>query len=140
MSTAALLASYLDSIDGSVPFDWATNNCSHFAAGWWQAVTGADPLHGLAMPADAAAAAQWLAQRGTTLADLVAQRIARPRIDPRLAQPGDLVIVAAVGCGMGAALGVCAGRLAAVLGIDGRLIRGPMSWALHAYPLDEARA
>ena len=65
-----LLASYLDSINGSVPFDWSTNNCAHFAGNWWQLATGADALLGLPMPAAADAAPPWLVQHGGSLADL----------------------------------------------------------------------
>jgi hypothetical protein len=142
MSTAALLASYLDQADGRGPFDWRTYNCSHFAAGWWQACTGVDALQGIAMPASANEAARLLARRGGTLVDLVTSRIDRPRIDPRLAQPGDLLIINAGAWfegGIGAALGICTGRLAVMLSAEGRLVRGPMACAVHAFPLDKGR-
>lgn len=143
MSTAARLSAYLESIDGSQPFDWRTNNCSHLAAGWWLAATGIKALQGLAMPCGPTTAPRWLARHGGCFADLVARQLKRARIAPQLAQAGDLVIVADGLCslgGVGGALGVCTGRLAVLLGADGRLVRGPMSAALHAYPLDEARA
>ena len=141
MSTPTLLASYLDSINGSVPFDWSTNNCAHFAGNWWQLATGADALLGLPMPAAADAAPPWLVQHGGSLADLVAARIGRQRIDSRLAQAGDVVIIGrgyAPSCGaagIGAALGICTGRLAAMLSIEGRVVFGPMVGVSAAFPL-----
>lgn len=141
MSTAALLASYLDQADGRGPFDWRTHNCSHFAAGWWQACTGVDALQGITMPASANEALRWLARRGGLFVDVVAERIDRARIDPRLAQPGDVLIVNAgwFQGGIGAALGICDGRRAVLLSTEGRLVRGPMSCAVHAFPLDKER-
>lgn len=141
MSTAALLSSYLDSIDGSVPFDWSTNNCAHFAGNWWQAATGNDALLGLAMPSTAEAAGPWLVQHGSSMSDLVGLRVARRRLDPRLAQAGDVVIIGrgyAPTCGVagiGAALGICTGRLAAMLSIEGRVVFGPMVGVSSAFPL-----
>ena len=128
----ALLSSYLARIDGSMPFDWQTNSCAHFAGNWWLAVTGDDALLGLAMPATAEAAGPWLAQHGGSMSDLVGLRLGRRRIDPRLAQAGDVVIIgrgyapACGAAGIGAALGICTGRLAAMLSIDGRVVFGPM--------------
>lgn len=136
MSTATLLASYLDQIDGAQPFDWRRNNCAHFAGGWWRAATGADPLQGLHMPTSAIDARHWLAQRGSSLPDLVARFLGRSRINPALAGVGDLVIVSAPAAGgVSGALGICTGRLAVMLSDSGRLVRGPMSSALHAYRL-----
>lgn len=141
MSTPVLLASYLDTIDGSVPFNWATNNCAHFAGRWWHAATGNDALLGLPMPATADAAAPWLAQQGGSLASVVGLRIARERIDPRLAQAGDVVIIgrgyasACGSAGIGAALGICTGRLAAMLSTEGRVAFGPMVGVSAAFPL-----
>lgn len=140
MSTPALLASYLDSI-GSVPFDWATNNCAHFAGNWWLQATGNDALLGLPMPATADAAGHWLAQHGGSLAGVVGLRIARERIDPRLAQAGDVVIIgrgyapACGAAGIGAALGICTGRLAAMLSAEGRVAFGPMVGVSSAFAL-----
>ena len=79
MSTAALLARYLDDAAGRGPFDWRTNNCCHFAAGWWQACTGIDALQGIAMPDSANGALRWLARRGGLFIDLVAERIEQIR-------------------------------------------------------------
>lgn len=140
-SIPALLTSYLDGIDGSQPFDWTTNNCAHFAGNWWLQATGCDALLGLPMPATADAAAPWLAQHGGSLAGVVGLRIARERIDPRLAQVGDVVIIGrgyAPTCGaagIGAALGICTGRLAAMLSVDGRRVFGPMVGVSAAFPL-----
>jgi hypothetical protein len=140
-STAALLTGYLGSIDGSVPFDWAANNCAHFSGNWWLQATGNDALLGLPMPATAEAAADCLAAMGGSLAAVVGRRIDRQRIDPRLAQAGDLVIIGrgyAPSCGaagIGAALGICTGRLAAMLSIDGRVVYGPMVGVSGAFAL-----
>lgn len=139
--TAALLTSYLGLIDGSRPFDWQTNNCAHFAGNWWSEVTGNDALLGLTMPATAESAGAWLAQRGSSLCNLVSLRLARRRLDPRLAQAGDVVIIGrgyAPTCGaagIGAALGICTGRLAAMLSVEGRVVFGPMVGVSSAFPL-----
>ena len=74
-----MLASYLDQADSRGPFDWRTYNCSHFAAGWWQAYTGVDALQGITMPASANEAARFLARRGGTLVDLKSTRDPSPR-------------------------------------------------------------
>lgn len=143
--TAALLTSYLGRIDGSQPFDWSTNNCAHFAGNWWSVVTGNDALLGLPMPATADAASPWLVQHGSSLCDLVSLRLARRRLDPRLAQAGDVVIIGrgyAPTCGaagIGAALGICTGRLAAMLSIEGRVVFGPMVGVSSAFPLKAAQ-
>lgn len=127
-----LLTHYLDGIAGAQPFDWPSHNCGHFAFNWWRAATGADVLAGLAMPATAAACAGWLVQHGGSLAALVTQRTGCTRIHPHLAQVGDVVIIgrgyatAANAVGLGAALGICTGRLAALLGSDGRVVFAPM--------------
>lgn len=140
-NTPTLLASYLDSINGAVPFDWSTNNCAHFAGNWWQLAAGRDPMLGLAMPATSEAAADCLAAMGSSLAAVVGRRLERQRIDPRLAQAGDIVIIGrgyAPSCGaagIGAALGICTGRLAAMLSIDGRVVFGPMVGVSAAFAL-----
>ena len=136
-----LLASYLDQVDGRAAFDWRTNNCCHFAARWWQAATGCDPLQGIDMPADANEARRWLSGRGL-LVDLVSERLGRSPIDPRMARAGDVLIISAaelVPGGIRAALGICAGRLAVMLSADGQLVRGPMASAVHAFPLEKER-
>lgn len=137
----ALLASYLDSITGAQPFDWHTHNCGHFAGHWWAAATGNDALLGLPMPPTAEAAGTWLVQQGSSLGSLVGQRLARRSIDPRLAQAGDVVIIgrgyapSGGAAGLGAALGICTGRQAAMLSKDGTVVYLPMVGVSSAFPL-----
>lgn len=144
MSIPTLLTHYLSAIDGTVPFGWQTNNCAHFAGNWWLQATGNDALLGLAMPATSEAAADCLAAMGGSLAAVVGRRLVRRRIDSRLAQAGDIVIIGrgyAPACGaggIGAALGICTGRLAAMLSIDGRVVFGPMVGVSGAFALRDA--
>jgi hypothetical protein len=143
---AVALSAYLDRYTGSQPFDWAVNNCAHFAMGWWQRATGCDALAGIAMPHSAEAARRWLRGQGASLAHEVAVRTGRSAVDARLAAVGDLVIVGrqglptgcTVGSGLGSALGICTGRLAALLGADGRVQHLPMAAALCAFALRAA--
>ena len=136
-----LLDSYLGGIDGSRPFDWSRNNCAHFAGAWWHLATGNDALLGLAMPAAAEDAPACMAEMGSSLGAVVGLRLARERIDPRLAQAGDVVIIGrgyAPSCGsagIGAALGICTGRLAAMLSTEGRVVFGPMVGVSSAFAL-----
>jgi len=140
----ALLTAYLGSLDGAQPFDWAAHNCAHFAGHWWLQATGNDALLGLPMPATAEAAGPWLAQQGGSLAGLGGLRRARPRSDPRRAQSGDVVIIGrgyapSFGAvGIGAALGICTGRLAAMMSPEGRVVFGPMVGASAAFALRTA--
>lgn len=135
------LAAYLSGINGTQPFDWQTNNCAHFAGRWWRQATGADALLDLPMPDTAEAAAGCLAAMGANLAAVVGRRLARRRIDPRLAQAGDVVIIgrgyapACGSAGIGAALGICTGRLAAMLSVEGRVVFGPMVGVSSAFAL-----
>lgn len=140
---AADLSAYLDRQTGLRAFHWANHNCAHFALGWWRQVTGCDALAGIAMPRSAEAARRWLRGQGASLATEVAVRIERRAMDARLATLGDLVIVGrqglptgtAVGHGIGAALGICSGRLVALLGGDGRVVQLPMVAAQVAFAL-----
>lgn len=153
-SIAVALGLYLDActtIDGGA-FKWATRNCLHFAGGWWLRATGLDPLVDLAMPASAAAARRWLRSQGAQLVDLVGPRIARIRMDPRLARVGDLVALRADDAllahagrtcnrlGVGIAIGICTGRLVAGLTPAGGVAHVSMACALAAWPLWDNQA
>ena len=138
----AALCSYLDTTTRP-PFDWQVNNCCHFAAGWWRLMTGVDALAGFAMPAGPAAARRLLHAPGASLLDLVGQRTHRAPVPPSFAQVGDLVALPASALGggdtgTGVALGICCGRTAVLLAIDGATGHVPMTSALCAWPLRAA--
>lgn len=96
------------------PFDWATRNCSHFAAGWVLEREGFDPMAGLAPTPDAEAARELVSTLGGDLARAWAARMGREPGDARYAQQGDVVIVPANVEG-GLAAGICTGEAIAVL-------------------------
>lgn len=135
----AALCRYLDTATRP-PFDWAGNNCCHFVAGWWQAMTGDDALAGFAMPAGPIEARRLLRAQDSSLAGLVTQRTHRLPIFAEFAQVGDIValsseVLPGADNGCGVALGICCGRTAAMLAADGATVHAPMSSALCAWPL-----
>ncbi|GCL61485.1 DUF6950 family protein [Pseudaquabacterium pictum] len=107
-SIASRLTDYLGACP---PFDWAAHNCTHFAAGWLQQVEGAAPnLPAVAGPVPAMRAIWRL---GTDLADATTRVLGRQPLPAAQARVGDLVQVPAPQGGQ--ALGICAGRTAALI-------------------------
>jgi hypothetical protein len=147
-AVVADLARYLDEFTagGAAPFSWPNRNCAHLAGGWWQRATGTNPLAGLEMPDSGAAALRWLGRRHLTLADAVTQYTGRaPLASPHLAQMGDVVALAGAagltaGPGAGLALGICTGRLVALITLGGAIGYAPLHGALWAWPLQAGRA
>ena len=149
-SINAALASYLDAATRA-PFSWRTNNCCHFAAGWWLCMTGVDALAGFAMPVGPLAARHLLLTAGGSvppaggpgraLLSLVGCRTGRASVMPHWAQVGDLVAMSVGGpgsdinAGTGVALGICCGRTAVLLGDDGTTVHLPVAGGLCAWPL-----
>lgn len=140
----ALLGEYLADTRRE-PFDWARNNCCHFAARWVARATGADPMAGLPATATAREARRLVRRLGGTLADAWTHALGRGPIVPALAQVGDVVLIdvallpvpdgappAPDGAerGTGQAVGLCAGRTAVVMDAAG---------VCHHVPMDEAR-
>jgi len=112
------------------PFDWATHNCTHFAAAWLQLVEGAAPP--LPAVADGPTAHRAVRRLGADLADATTRQIGRAPVPAAQAQPGDLVLVPAPQSGH--ALAICAGRTAAALTPAG-VVHTPMASALQAWVL-----
>lgn len=147
-SINAALVRYLDTATRE-PFSWPTNNCCHFAAGWWHLMTGVDALAGFAMPAGPLAARHLLLAHGDggqtpyapawALLGLVGQRTGRAWMMPQFAQVGDLVAMSVDGlgnaAGVGLALGICCGRTAVLLGAEGTTVHLPVAGGLCAWPL-----
>lgn len=111
---ASKLTGYLQACP---PFNWRTHNCAQFAAGWLRLVEGTAP----AVPgADGLLDARRLLQRrGGTLREAVTRALRRQPVAAALAGPGHLVLVVGVHGPSHQALGICAGRTAAVLGPEG---------------------
>ena len=122
---------------GVHPFDWGSRNCVHFCGGWWLRMTGVDALAELEMPSTAGAVRRWLRAQSGTLADVVTLRTGRaPLPCASLAHTGDVVALpVAVGGAAGMALGICAGRVGAVLTTHGDIGFVPLAGALRAWPL-----
>jgi hypothetical protein len=128
MSRAALLDAYLAEVQGR-RFDWHSWNCCHFAAEWVRRASGLQPMAGLPATDNARAALRLRTRMGASLADAVTLQLGLAPFAAELAQVGDVV---AVRDGTAQAVGICAGRTAAVLRVDG-LAHVPMSAAVLAW-------
>lgn len=137
---AELLDRYLRDVAAQPEaFTWQRRNCCHFVGGWVLRATGRDCLTGLADVADARAARRVLARLGArSLGTAVTARLGWPSRAVALAQVGDVVLIesspASAGL-LGATLGVCNGRVASLLSVEGRLGHLPMDHALASWPL-----
>ena len=116
-------------------FSWAHHNCCHFAAAWVAAETGRSPMEGLPWTHGYAAARRLVRQLGGTLADAWTRQLGRAPIAATLAQVGDVVIVSPLGPGS-EAVGLCAGRHAALLTECDGLVMLPMEGATLAWRID----
>jgi hypothetical protein len=128
MSRAAMLDAYLAEVQAR-PFDWAAWNCCTFAAEWVRRASGLQPMAGLPATGSAAAALRLHSRMGASLADAVTLQLGLAPFAAELAQVGDVV---AVREGSAQAVGICTGRLAAVLRLDG-LAHVPMGEASLAW-------
>lgn len=119
-----MLDAYLASAQ---PFNWATHNCAHFAAGWVRLKTGRDVL------------SEWLGTMQNTRAALralhraggykaAADRALGAHLSGAYAARGDVVLLQAnpvarlAGRYCGMAWGICTGRQIAALGKQGLLM------------------
>lgn len=109
-----------------VPFSWGTHDCSTFAAGAVEAMTGETVT--LPVVESAAAYVAYLAEHGP-LADLVTAELGDPLPSPAFAQRGDVVIVDMDGR---ESLAVCLGVEAIGPSADG-LLAVPMTTASAAW-------
>jgi len=112
------------------PFVWGRNDCALFAADAVQAILG----HDLAAPwrgqyHTATGAARLLDSLGGGLQALATHMLGQP-ISPRLARPGDVVLMAATPAAPRECLGICNGATAL----------GPAAWGLAARSMAEVSA
>ena len=112
-------------------FDWARWNCCHFASEWVRRAEGWSPMSGLPQMKSQTTAHRLLGQLGG-LREAWTKQLGREPILPTLAQSGDIVLVEAYGT---EAVGICAGRTAAVLTLEHGLAHVSMSEAKAAWRL-----
>jgi hypothetical protein len=129
MSLGAQLARYVSHQRGA--FDWATNNCCTFAAGWVREVEGNDVMPKEPTP-DAKAALRLIEKRGS-LANVVSEQLGREPIHPSQAQVGDLVMFPGHDHPARAIMGICNGRTSILHGVDGEAIFMATARAMHAW-------
>lgn len=128
LSRANLLTQYLAAY-ADQRWDWASANCCHFAARWVHAISGRNPMDGLAPTPDARAARRLVRALGGLEAAWTSQLGAAP-MAPAMAQLGDVVMMptpAALpgGEGVGHLVGICTGRTA-VFRADGAMVFLPV--------------
>lgn len=129
------------------PFDWATHNCCHFAAGWVRTVEGVDALAGMPALSGAGSARRLLRWLGG-LPAAVTLRLGREPVPGVQARVGDLVAMPMDRLGTrGMAVGICCGLSAALDDAPVAVFIGPdfaAYWptadAPHCWPLRAAAA
>lgn len=97
------------------PFTWGSHDCGTVAAEWLQQREGAAPAQ---CWRDLRTAMRHISEHGGELSAAVSLALAREPISALMAQIGDLVLIPGTS-GVGAALGICAGRHALCLGAHG---------------------
>lgn len=107
------------------PFNWLSNNCTTFAAGWIELATG-QVMH-VPKTATAKTAARTVARLGGLLKD--ARRQLGQEIPGNFAQCGDVVLLTVADA---KAFGVCIGASVAAQGPDG-LVLVPITQAEAAW-------
>lgn len=157
-TTAAMLAAYLAgrAERPARPFEWASNNCCHFAAEWVHYATRRNPMATLDTTADARAALRMVRRLGGSLRAAWSQQLGRAPIDAALAQTGDVVLLPTAAlttpeqgkvghadeadhadekAGVGHVAGVCNGRHAVVVDRQGHAHFVPLYLADAAFRL-----
>lgn len=119
----------------SEAFSWSSRHCAHFGAQWVRELRGVDPLPDWAT--SEGATARSLYRRAQKEAGGLPEAVTKfTGVQPRsaaFARLGDLVLLP-TGQHRGA-LGVCAGRKSAFLGMNGGIIYHPTSSATLCWPL-----
>lgn len=101
-------------------FDWAQSCCAHFVGQWIEARTGTTPLIlAVESPKTPLAWSRFVGDHGGVEAAVDAFS-GWVRKDPGLVQQGDIILTE--GSITGWTLGICAGRLAAVLSATGQVV------------------
>lgn len=111
---ATLLAHFIEE-RREMRFKWGVNDCCLFAADWLLYSTGNDFAVDYRGKYSSALSARRLVDAAGGV-EAIVERAGGVRLDPRLAQRGDIV---ARDVGNGTALGVCIGSAAAFLAADG---------------------
>ncbi|MBE7420682.1 MAG: hypothetical protein HS128_23545 [Ideonella sp.] len=132
MQLAQRLAEYL--AEAARPFDWATHNCCHFAAGWVRLIEGLDAMPLVPTP-DAMQAWRLIASYGG-LADAITQELGRAPIAPAEARLGDVVLMPLMSDR--ASVGISNGRVSMFLADDGSVLALPTLQAVHAWRIGAA--
>lgn len=130
MNRAAALDDYLRAQEGRA-FDWGDSNCCHFPAGWVEVREGRNPMQGLPSTPTRAAARRLVRELGGSLQEAWTCRMNAEATSPKLAQIGDIVLVA---LSEGTkAVGICAGIAALCLDESGARRRVSMDRAIAAW-------
>jgi hypothetical protein len=129
MMRAALLDAYILRASERGPFDWAENNCCHFAMGWVAMVEGRDPMDDLEITPNKLAAWRLIHSFGG-LAETISQQMGRSPIHPAEAQLGDVVLYQLPD---GYSVGICAGRTSMLIDETGASQHVPTLQCLHAW-------
>lgn len=132
---ARLLSEYLAQRPRQA-FDWAQNNCSHFAAQWVELATGENPMRALPRTDSALAAARVLHAHGG-LAGAWTHALGREPVDAAHAQDGDLLLVDLDGLALdgGLTVAVCSGRHGMAQDAQGAVLLFPRERAFAAWRL-----
>jgi hypothetical protein len=132
MIAGPLLDDYLDAWRERA-FNWRGSHCCYFGGGWVLLAEGWNPMHGIPETRDAGAALRLIRTLGDSLGAVVTARMKREPIAALMATAGDLVLVPE---GDRAALGICNGRLTAVVTPAGlqfvQTAQGLQAWRVGA--------
>lgn len=138
----AELSAYL-ALQPAQAFCWQRNNCCHFTARWVARITGCNPMQGLAETPDVRSAWRLVRQLGGDLRAAWSHQLGQEPINALLAQVGDVVmfpVIDADAAGLGALVGICAGRTVVVLDLAGNVQHLPLTEALCAWRITRVEA
>jgi hypothetical protein len=126
---------------GQQPFDWAGHHCCHFAGRWVELVEGFDPLFGLPVTPDAAAAWRLIHRMGG-LPATITRRLQRPAMASGMAWVGDVVLLPLERLGGPCGhwtVGLCDGRTSVFVMPSGATVHWPTTCASHAWRVEPGR-
>lgn len=132
-----LLAAFVES-RLATPFAWGSNDCVTFVADAAQAISGDDPLGALRGQWTTDAEAEAVLSTMGGLQAAVTATLGAPLEAPSFAQRGDALLVRMPGTGA-EIMALCLGSRWACPGDEG-LTRGPMSYAVAAWPIARGAA
>jgi hypothetical protein len=121
--------------ENTATFDWSNNNCCHFAARWVERVSGFDPMQELPSTPTARDALRLIKSLGGDLESAWSTCMGLDSFPPAFACDGDLMLVDVdeISEGGGAVIGICSGRHAVALGVDGKAVFLPRTRAQCAW-------